>query len=161
MLVSAWNYFHIFKELTKLVSNIFTIKKIPPQIFFSNLETNIGPQSPFTFMIEVQGPNAWSKWPYRIYSWRQNNTCECLGPSGMQRVPFKVNFWRLFIPQQFKPRPNRLFFWLKMHCGQQGKEHEQFTSLQPLNKIALTWGDSLNIASKNFFSFWKNFSIFQ
>lgn len=107
------------------------------------------------------GSQAWSEWPYKIYSWRQNCTSEWFSTSAMQRVSSKVQFWRLFILQQFKIGPNWLFFWFKLHCGPQGKEHKQLANLQPLNKIALTWGDSLNIAYDFFFSLFKNIPVLQ
>ena len=92
-----------------------------------------------------------SERPHKMYPQKQNSTSECLSTSAMQKVPFKVQFWRLFILQQFKPGPNWLFFWFKWHLAPQGKEHKQLANLQPLSKIALTWGDSLNIACYNFF----------
>lgn len=109
------------------------------------------------FMIKGQGLNAWSEWPYKTYSWRQNCTSECLSTSAMQRVPPKAQFGRWFILLQFKLGPNWLFFWFKLHCGPQGKEHKQLANLQPLNKIALTWGDSLNIAYDFFSPFLRTF----
>lgn len=84
--------------------------------------------------------------------WDQNHSSACLSASAMQRVPFKVQFSRLFILQQFYLRPNWLFSRLKLYCRPRGKEHKQLRNSQPLNNIALTEGDSLNIAAYNVFS---------